>query len=102
VRGTAVASVFVVLGMWLERYNIVVPTSQHPRIEMSVLSYFPSGVELAIMAATFAGFILVYMMATKFFPIVSLWEVQEGRETLHEVTERVAGYLPDRVEVETR
>ena len=28
--------VFVVLGMWLERFNIVVPTSQHPRLEMSM------------------------------------------------------------------
>lgn len=100
VVGTTTASVFVVLGMWLERYNIVVPTSQHPRMEMTIARYFPSGVEISIMAATFAGFILVYMIATKFFPIISLWEIQEGRDrSVEEVSERVAGYLPDRVEV---
>jgi Ni/Fe-hydrogenase subunit HybB-like protein len=103
VAGATVASVFVVLGMWLERYNIVVPTSQHPRMGMSVADYLPSGVELSIMAATFAGFILVYMITTKFFPIVSLWEIQEGRDlSVRQVSERVASYLPDRVEEESR
>jgi molybdopterin-containing oxidoreductase family membrane subunit len=99
VRGTTVASVFVVLGMWLERFNIVVPTSQHPRMETSLTHYLPSWVELSIMAGTFAGFILVYMVATKFFPIISLWEIQEGRElSVKEVSDRVSSYLPDDVE----
>jgi molybdopterin-containing oxidoreductase family membrane subunit len=99
VVGTTVASVFVVIGMWLERFNIVVPTSVHPRIEMTGTGYMPSWVELSIMAGTFAGFILVYMVATKFFPIISLWEIQEGREdSVKEVSERVASYLPDKVE----
>jgi len=99
VAGCVVASAFVILGMWLERFNIVVPTSVHPRLEMASASYFPSWVELSIMAGTFSGFVLVYMIATKFFPIISLWEIQEGREeSVHEVSERVAGYLPDKIE----
>ena len=62
---------------------------------MTLLHYFPSWVELSIMAGTFAGFVLVYMVATKFFPIVSIWEIGEGREkSLAEVSERVAAYLP--------
>lgn len=99
VAGTTVASVAVVIGMWLERFNIVVPTSLHPRVDMPALHYVPSWVELSIMAATFSGFILVYMVATKFFPIVSIWEIQEGREkSIDEVTERVAEYLPHKLE----
>jgi hypothetical protein len=48
------------------------------------------------MGGTLAGFILVYMVATKFFPIVSIWEIQEGRElSVQDVSERVASYLPD-------
>jgi hypothetical protein len=40
------------------------------------------------------------MVATKFFPIISLWEIQEGREdSVREVSERVASYLPDEAEV---
>jgi molybdopterin-containing oxidoreductase family membrane subunit len=98
VAGTTVASIAVVLGMWLERFNIVVPTSLHPRVDMPALHYIPSWVELSIMAGTFSGFVLVYMIATKFFPIVSIWEIQEGREkAIEEVTERVAAYLPDKL-----
>jgi molybdopterin-containing oxidoreductase family membrane subunit len=93
--GCVIASVAVVIGMWLERFVIVVPTSLHPLVELGSVHYFPSWVELSIMAATFSGFILVYMVATKFFPIISIWEIQEGRErSLRQVAERVAGYLP--------
>jgi molybdopterin-containing oxidoreductase family membrane subunit len=96
-RGTTIAGIAVIIGMWLERFNIVVPTSVNPRWEMaSIGQYLPSWVELSIMAATFSGFILLYMIATKFVPIVSIWEIKEGRElSVREVTGRVAAYLPD-------
>ncbi len=95
-RGTLIAGIFVVIGMWLERFNIVVPTSTHPRWELEPIAhYFPSWIELSILAATFAGFILLYMVATKFFPIISIWEIKEGREqSVKEVSDRVAEYLP--------
>ena len=94
-RGTLVAGIAVVIGMWLERFNIVVPTSVNPRWEMESLGrYLPSWVELSILAGTFAGFILLYMVATKFFPIVSIWEIKEGLEhSARQVAERVEGYL---------
>jgi molybdopterin-containing oxidoreductase family membrane subunit len=96
-RGTLIAGIAVVIGMWLERFNIVVPTSVNPRWDMESLGhYLPSWVELSILAGTFAGFILLYMVATKFFPIVSIWEVKEGREqSVHSVAARVASYLPE-------
>jgi len=98
VAGTTIASVAVVIGMWLERFNIVVPTSLHTHLEVAEVHYMPSWVELSIMAGTFSGFILVYMVATKFFPIISIWEIQEGRElSVKEVSHRVASYLPDKV-----
>lgn len=96
-RGTLVAGIAAVIGMWLERYNIVVPTSVNPIWELESLAhYLPTWTELSIMAATFAGFILLYMFATKFIPIVSIWEIQEGRqESVKQVADRVATYLPD-------
>jgi len=96
-RGTFVAGIAVLIGMWLERFNIVVPTSVNPIWELETLGrYLPTWIELSIMAATFAGFVLLYMIATKFIPIVSIWEMKEGRElSVKEVSERVAGYLPE-------
>jgi Ni/Fe-hydrogenase subunit HybB-like protein len=95
--GTVWASIPVIIGMWLERFIIVVPTSVNPRWEISGLGqYIPSWIELSIMAGTFAGFILLYMIAVKFVPIVSIWEIKEGRkDSVREVASRVAEYLPD-------
>src|SRR5574341_1445877 len=102
-RGTLIAGISVVIGMWLERFNIVVPTSVNPRGGMEPGGhYFPSWVELSILAGHFAAFILLYLLATKFFPIVPIWEIKAGREqSVREVAERVAGYLPDHVPVAT-
>ncbi len=100
--GTLWASIPVIIGMWLERYTIVVPTSVNPRWSLAGLGqYTPSWIELSIMAATFAGFIVLYMIAVKFVPIVSIWEIKEGREeSVQEVAERVATYLPDEIVAE--
>ncbi len=96
VAGTVIASVFVNIGMWLERYAIVVPTLSMPRLPLGKINYSATWVELAITLGFFASFILLYMGFTKFFPIVSIWEIREGREkSLQEVEERVKGYFPD-------
>ncbi len=77
IAGTVVASVFVNIGMWLERFTIVVPTLSTPRAPVHSFIYWPSWVEWSLMAGCFAAFILLYMGFTKLFPIVSIWELQE-------------------------
>lgn len=95
VTGTVIASIFVTIGMWLERFTIVVPTLINPRLPYAEGAYCPTWVEFLITMGCFAAFILLYMIFTKIFPIVSIWEIEEGRETsLQEVHERVKGYLP--------
>lgn len=94
VTGTVIASISVNIGMWLERFTIVVPTLMHPRLPYEVGTYSASWVEWAILIGCFALFTMIYMVFTKLFPIVSLWEVQEGREAHGEVTERLRSYLP--------
>ena len=92
-RSTMIAGIAVVVGMWLERYNIVVPTSVNPIWELESLGrYLPTWIELSIMAGALSGFILLYMIATKFVPIVSIWEIKEAREAVQEVADRVATY----------
>ncbi len=101
ITGTVIASISVNIGMWLERFMIVVPTLSHPRLPWAKSLYSPTWVEVAITLGFGATFILLYMLFTKFFPIVSIWEVREGRETaLDEVTERVRSYMPLPLEFE--
>jgi Ni/Fe-hydrogenase subunit HybB-like protein len=80
VTGTVITSVFVNVGMWLERYNIVVPTLTRPRLPAPVASYLPTWVEWAILLGSIAMFALLYILFSKVFPIISIWEVREGEE----------------------
>jgi Ni/Fe-hydrogenase subunit HybB-like protein len=95
VKGTVLASVTVIVGMWLERWTIVVPSLSNPRLPGTEASYFPTWVEWSIFAGCLAAFGLLYMAFTKVFPIVSIWEIREGREAaVLEVVDRVRSYLP--------
>ncbi len=78
ITGTVVASIFVSIGMWLERYTIVVPSLTRPRLHYPFGEYFPSWVELSITLGCFAALILFYVLFSKIFPIISIWEVREG------------------------
>ncbi len=98
VAGSVVASASVVVGMWLERYLIVVPTLANPRLPYERGLYAPAWVEVSITAGAVSFFVLLYMVFTKLFPIISIWEVREGREGLVEAQERMVGYLPGPVE----
>ncbi|HEX9406277.1 MAG TPA: NrfD/PsrC family molybdoenzyme membrane anchor subunit, partial [Thermoanaerobaculia bacterium] len=93
--GTVVASIAVEIGMWIERFLIVVPSLSNPRLPMTAAQYLPSWVEWSLFAAFVSVFILLYAVFSKLFPIVSIWEIREGREhSITEVTERVLSYLP--------
>jgi Ni/Fe-hydrogenase subunit HybB-like protein len=93
---TVVASAAIVVGMWLERFNIVVPTLSNPRLPFPEGQYWPTWIEWGELAGSFGVFILFYVLFVKLFPIISIWEIQEGRAVgLKEVEERLLTYLPD-------
>ena len=75
------ASVLVNVGMWLERYIVIVPTETRPRLISTLMegmgNYQPTWVEGAITAALFAGLVLLYAVFTRLFPIVPIWETAE-------------------------
>ncbi len=71
---TIVASVLVNVGMWFERFLIVVPTLATPQMPVPAGLYWPSWVEWSIMAAAFAAFTLFLALFSKLFPVVSMWE----------------------------
>jgi molybdopterin-containing oxidoreductase family membrane subunit len=79
--GTAtVASVCVLIGMWLERFVIVVPTLANPRLPAASSLYTPTWVEIAITAATFAAMVMMYLVFSKLFPIIAVWEFKPHQE----------------------
>jgi Ni/Fe-hydrogenase subunit HybB-like protein len=91
-----VASLLVDVGMWLERFTIVVPTETRPMQAGYLIGiYHPTWVEWAITAAAFAAFALIYLLFVKLFPIISIWEVQEAPEAIPAIVQRLRSYLPE-------
>jgi Ni/Fe-hydrogenase subunit HybB-like protein len=76
IRTATIAGVAVLIGMWLERFIIVVPTLAQSRLPATWGSYAPTWVEISISAATFAVMALFYLLFSKLFPIVSVWEFE--------------------------
>ena len=94
-----IASLSIIIGMWLERFIIVVPTLSFPRLPFPEGIYAPTWVEWGETAGSLGLFALFYLLFTKFFPIISIWEIREGREnSVREVEERILSYLPGEVE----
>ena len=81
IPGLLVSSISIVIGMWLERFLIIIPSFCQPRLPYLRGSYMPSWVEWSMTAGLFAGFSLAFVLFSKFFPVISVWETEkEDRE----------------------
>jgi molybdopterin-containing oxidoreductase family membrane subunit len=77
ITGYLVSALLIDIGMWLERFNIIVPSLALPQLPYAWGQYTPTWVEFSTTAASFAGFFLVYLVFTRTFPIISIWETSE-------------------------
>jgi molybdopterin-containing oxidoreductase family membrane subunit len=94
--GIFITSAGVLVGMWLERLIIVVPTLENPPLTFPAHPYVPSWVEWGQFAGAVAVFCLGFTLFAKFFPLISIWEVEEGLETAGpESDARLRSYQPD-------
>jgi molybdopterin-containing oxidoreductase family membrane subunit len=91
IKWTTVASFFVLIGMYLERYLIVVPTLLNPRLPLveprayGMPTYVPTfGVEIMSIFGSFAIFGIFYFIFTKLVQIVPISEIwEEDKIALH-------------------
>jgi molybdopterin-containing oxidoreductase family membrane subunit len=82
ITGCVIASLGVIGGMWLERFLIVVPSLGTKYLPYTFsTAYRPQPVEIVITAATFGALALLYVLFTKFIPIISMWELKAGGHT---------------------
>jgi Ni/Fe-hydrogenase subunit HybB-like protein len=73
------ASVLINIGMWIERYIVIVPTEISPRLfhVMGQGIYRPTITEGLLTISFFAGMILLYAVFTRYFPIIPVWETAD-------------------------
>jgi molybdopterin-containing oxidoreductase family membrane subunit len=72
-----VICVGVNVGMWLERFNIVVTSLAHQRLPFIWHVYVPTWVEWAITFGAFGWFFFLFLLGLKILPPVSVAELKE-------------------------
>ncbi len=85
ITGCVIASLGVIVGMWLERFLIIVPSLGHKYLPYSFATYRPQPVEIIIAITTFVAMTLLYVLFAKFVPIISIWELKAGDHTPREL-----------------
>lgn len=76
------SAALLVLAMWFKRYLIIVPTLETPLIPMQdtrpeYINYSATWVEWSLTLAGIALFMILFKLASKFMPIVPIWETSE-------------------------
>jgi len=72
-----VVSTFVNIGMWFERYVIII-TGLSREYDPAVWGvYTPTWAELTILAGSFAFFAMLFLLFLKIFPVIAIAEVKE-------------------------
>ncbi|MCP4357095.1 MAG: polysulfide reductase NrfD [Chloroflexi bacterium] len=72
-------AIMVNVGMFIERYLIVVGNLTRNYLPFRWGHYTPTWVEISVVAMTFAGFMLAYLLFSRIIPYVPVWEIKEGR-----------------------
>jgi molybdopterin-containing oxidoreductase family membrane subunit len=77
-----VIAIFVNIGMWGERFVIIVLGLEQEYLPSKWHAYHPTYVDWGIYAGTFGFFLLLFMLFLRFFPFIPLAEVKELKHEL--------------------
>jgi molybdopterin-containing oxidoreductase family membrane subunit len=72
-------SLFIQIGMYLERYLIVAVTLGRNELPFDWGQYIPNPAEILITVGAFSLLGLLFLIFVKLFPIIPIWEVKEGQ-----------------------
>ena len=86
-----ILSIFINLGMWFERFVIIVPTLSHEFEPWQWAHYVPSWVDISILVGSFGWFFMDRRLASRVLDLDPAWLCQSGfrnadrQETVAEV-----------------
>jgi molybdopterin-containing oxidoreductase family membrane subunit len=79
---TWVAAILVNVGMWCERFNIIVTSLHRDFLPSKWENYFPTWVDFSLFIGTIGLFSTLFLLFLKFVPAVAVTEVKELRHDL--------------------
>ena len=62
----------IIVGVWLNRYLLVIPALIEDHVP------FSSAIELVLASGLFAGFLFMFLLLYKAFPMISAWEMRDA------------------------
>ena len=71
--------------MWFKNYMVVVPGLTHHLQPIDGGIYIPTLTESVLMVGSFAFFAILMVSMSRFFPMVSIWEVEDQTRTDEEM-----------------
>ncbi len=77
IKALFVISIFINIGMWFERFNIIVISLSHGFEPGAWGIYKPSWVEMGITVGSFAWFFMFFLIFIKTLPAISIAEMKE-------------------------
>jgi Ni/Fe-hydrogenase subunit HybB-like protein len=90
-----VLTILINVGMWFERFVIIVTSLAHEFIPYAWGNYTPSWVEIGIMLGSFAWFFFLFTLFSKHLPIISMTEVKEVTPAPHSTDKEAANGQTD-------
>ncbi len=72
-----ILSIFINIGMWFERFVIVVPSLSHEFEPWQWTAYRPTWVDFAILLGSFGWFFMWFLLFIKQLPVIAIAEVKE-------------------------
>jgi molybdopterin-containing oxidoreductase family membrane subunit len=82
-----VVATFVQLGMWSERFMLIITSLHRDFLPSSWAMYRPSWVDWSILGGTCCFFLLLFLLFIRFVPFIPISELKEMR---HEIAEEAA------------
>jgi Ni/Fe-hydrogenase subunit HybB-like protein len=94
-----VIAAFVQVGMWSERFMLIITSLHRDFLPSSWRVYTPSWVDWTILAGTCSFFLLLFLLFLRFVPFIPISELKEMR---HELSRHAGSEQAERVELRER
>ena len=75
-----IISLFINLGMWFERFNIVITSLSKDYLPSAWASYTPTMVEVGVYVGTIGIFLAGVLMFFRYIPMIAVSEVKSVRD----------------------
>jgi Ni/Fe-hydrogenase subunit HybB-like protein len=76
-----IISIFVNIGMWFERFVIIVTSLHRDFLTSSWRMYAPTWVEVTILTGSFGLFLTLYLLFARYFPVIATAETKSILKT---------------------